>query len=78
MDTRTGDIYTSEQLDKIFREKSDISKFIKEMKLEPTVLQKSRKPINPNAIGRVGRNESCPCGSGKKFKKCCLIKKVEK
>ena len=20
---------------------------------------------------RVGRNESCPCGSGKKFKKCC-------
>lgn len=19
----------------------------------------------------VGRNESCPCGSGKKFKKCC-------
>ena len=20
----------------------------------------------------VGRNESCPCGSGKKFKKCCL------
>ncbi len=21
---------------------------------------------------RVGRNESCPCGSGKKFKNCCL------
>ena len=20
---------------------------------------------------RVGRNESCPCGSGKKFKACC-------
>jgi uncharacterized protein len=20
---------------------------------------------------KVGRNESCPCGSGKKFKKCC-------
>ncbi len=20
---------------------------------------------------RVGRNEACPCGSGKKFKKCC-------
>jgi uncharacterized protein YecA (UPF0149 family) len=20
----------------------------------------------------VGRNEPCPCGSGKKFKKCCL------
>ena len=20
---------------------------------------------------RVGRNEPCPCGSGKKYKKCC-------
>ncbi len=23
---------------------------------------------------KVGRNESCPCGSGKKYKKCCLRK----
>ncbi len=23
---------------------------------------------------RIGRNQSCPCGSGKKFKKCCLGK----
>ena len=22
---------------------------------------------------KVGRNESCPCGSGKKFKKCCML-----
>jgi len=21
---------------------------------------------------RIGRNDSCPCGSGKKYKKCCL------
>lgn len=25
---------------------------------------------------KVGRNEPCPCGSGKKFKKCCLGKGV--
>lgn len=25
----------------------------------------------------VGRNESCPCGSGKKFKKCCIDKQSE-
>ena len=26
----------------------------------------------PNArVKKVGRNEPCPCGSGKKFKKCC-------
>jgi len=22
---------------------------------------------------KVQRNESCPCGSGKKFKKCCMV-----
>jgi preprotein translocase subunit SecA len=23
---------------------------------------------------KVGRNDACPCGSGKKYKKCCLLK----
>ena len=31
--------------------------------------------LNPiktsTAEKKVGRNEPCPCGSGKKFKKCC-------
>lgn len=26
------------------------------------------------AIKNIGRNASCPCGSGKKFKKCCIDK----
>jgi hypothetical protein len=25
-------------------------------------------------MAKVGRNEPCPCGSGKKYKKCCLAK----
>jgi SEC-C motif len=25
-----------------------------------------------NSYKGVGRNDPCPCGSGKKFKKCCL------
>ncbi|MCG2809734.1 MAG: SEC-C domain-containing protein, partial [Candidatus Portnoybacteria bacterium] len=25
----------------------------------------------PKESGDVGRNDPCPCGSGKKFKKCC-------
>jgi preprotein translocase subunit SecA len=29
-----------------------------------------RDPKNPASWGRVGRNEQCPCGSGKKFKHC--------
>ena len=24
-------------------------------------------------MAKVGRNAPCPCGSGKKFKKCCLL-----
>ncbi|MFW1965071.1 SEC-C metal-binding domain-containing protein [Acinetobacter baumannii] len=23
-------------------------------------------------MSKIGRNEQCPCGSGKKYKKCCL------
>jgi uncharacterized protein YecA (UPF0149 family) len=28
-------------------------------------------PLRPD---KVGRNELCACGSGKKYKKCCLLK----
>ena len=30
----------------------------------------SRQPV-VNSSKKVGRNEPCPCGSGKKYKKCC-------
>jgi preprotein translocase subunit SecA len=29
-----------------------------------------RDPGNPTSWGKVGRNENCPCGSGKKYKHC--------
>ena len=32
--------------------------------------QEAPQPIR-RAMPKVGRNEPCPCGSGKKFKKCC-------
>src|SRR5690625_860480 len=25
---------------------------------------------------KIGRNDKCPCGSGKKYKRCCLGKEV--
>lgn len=28
----------------------------------------------PSRHTKVGRNDPCPCGSGKKFKKCCALK----
>lgn len=38
-----------------------------------TVRWLDRKNIHPS-FSRVGRNDPCPCGSGKKFKKCCAGK----
>ncbi len=32
---------------------------------------KPKKLVNKKR--KIGRNEQCPCGSGKKYKKCCLI-----
>jgi uncharacterized protein YecA (UPF0149 family) len=27
-----------------------------------------------HVVDKIGRNAPCPCGSGKKYKKCCLVK----
>lgn len=32
---------------------------------------------NKDHIMKIGRNDKCPCGSGLKYKKCCLIKEAE-
>ena len=37
------------------------------------VKQKKQQPVRAQAT--TGRNEPCPCGSGKKYKKCCGIAK---
>ncbi|OEC97920.1 MULTISPECIES: preprotein translocase subunit SecA [unclassified Rhizobium] len=37
---------------------------------ESAVAPENRDPRNPATWGRVGRNEACPCGSGKKYKHC--------
>ncbi|MDX8454978.1 preprotein translocase subunit SecA [Mesorhizobium sp. VK9D] len=34
------------------------------------VAPENRDPKNPSTWGKVGRNELCPCGSGKKYKHC--------
>ncbi|MBR7083385.1 MAG: SEC-C domain-containing protein [Clostridia bacterium] len=30
-----------------------------------------QKPIVKKLSDKVGRNDPCPCGSGKKYKQCC-------
>ena len=34
-----------------------------------------KQPVRKAAGAKVGRNDPCPCGSGKKYKKCCGLNK---
>ncbi|RLI34176.1 hypothetical protein DRO66_09260 [Candidatus Bathyarchaeota archaeon] len=50
-----------------------------EVSLEPFVYENNNhilnlEPVEPfrRSEPRIGRNESCPCDSGKKYKQCCL------
>ena len=38
--------------------------------VQNVVPAEERDPNNPKTWGKVGRNEACPCGSGKKYKHC--------
>ncbi len=33
-----------------------------------------KQPVRKNAADKIGPNDPCPCGSGKKYKKCCMQK----
>ena len=37
-------------------------------------LQQLRLEQHSQINKKIGRNETCPCGTGKKYKKCCLNK----
>lgn len=73
MDTRTGKIIMPEEVKKMFADMPmEEHPYIKMMNASPTKAQMARKPP------RVGGNDLCPCGSGKKFKKCCMTPPIPK
>ena len=39
---------------------------------DPAMEQNTKALLSQNETPKVGRNDQCPCGSGKKYKKCCL------
>jgi hypothetical protein len=64
---------------RIFQKESGIKRNLKtrqkEMKIignEIDRLSSKNKSQGLRSSLKVGRNEPCPCGSGKKYKKCCL------
>ena len=38
------------------------------------ILQRLAALMAPKEVPQLGRNEPCHCGSGRKYKKCCLEK----
>lgn len=49
-----------------------IVEFLSEETIEIKKISKPQLVRNIENKEKVGRNEACPCGSGKKYKKCCL------
>ena len=47
-----------------------IERFIKEKK-SPAVIMSALKEYRKNIWKNIGRNDPCPCGSGRKAKRCC-------
>jgi SWIM/SEC-C metal-binding protein len=45
---------------------------------KPEDVSDLERALNPPAPARAekrpGRNDACPCGSGKKYKQCCIAK----
>jgi len=37
--------------------------------IQTALAEQTQQPVT---VQKIGRNETCPCGSGKKYKKCCL------
>lgn len=43
--------------------------------VEPSIAREATSVSSPSRpASKIGRNDPCPCGSGRKFKKCCLGK----
>lgn len=56
------------------RWEENVERELKRMKIALRLKRKPRNFLLPDTEpNKVGRNDPCPCGSGKKYKKCCLL-----
>ncbi|MEO0069575.1 MAG: SEC-C metal-binding domain-containing protein [candidate division WOR-3 bacterium] len=71
-----GHIKNSVQLKKVLDENT--KDFIKLLPSQKPSDKKSQTKTTKESVvsegAKVGRNDPCPCGSGKKYKHCCLLK----
>lgn len=72
-----SDRISSEILTRLFKIqiKTETEDELREKAQNKMVFNRSEGPSMPaHRDKKIGRNDPCPCGSGKKFKKCCGIK----
>lgn len=65
---------TPDQLDKFWawlKESGEIRKLNELLRTDPDIKAEWAKIQSAPQEQAPGRNEPCPCGSGKKYKKCC-------
>jgi hypothetical protein len=46
----------------------------KRFKISPKISLRKSVVTAPRSLLKVGRNDTCPCGSGEKYKNCCIKK----
>lgn len=66
MNIDTGLILPEEIIRQRYKSTHETSRWV------PMVIPPSQKQLMRK---RVARNDPCPCGSGKKFKKCCAARR---
>jgi HEAT repeat protein len=57
------------------KELNELAKNYNEKRQQGTIENTGKVVPFKRKSPKIGRNEPCPCGSGRKFKKCCLNKK---
>jgi uncharacterized protein YecA (UPF0149 family) len=69
------------QIWKKFQKEPGVKRILKTRQKEMKIIGKeiARLSLKNKSKGlrsgsKIGRNDTCPCGSGKKYKKCCLNK----
>ena len=78
MDMQTGEIATMD----VFEKRGTPKRFLRPVAPSGTIENcipmeglspRVRAMVQSTGKGRVTRNSRCPCGSGKRFKRCCMM-----
>ena len=66
-----GERFAKRKHDKKLDELAKKARSKEDVEAEEALIKKTEKVEPLKADEQPGRNDPCPCGSGKKYKKCC-------